>query len=177
MSGYRTYVFIDGGHIRSGLTRIGAQWENLNLRAPEQVAVREANKRRLTERLDHIEGVSTLRQDERISQPSGYGFYFRYHAEAFHGVPRDKLIAALWHEGIPCAGAFYEPVYKDPLFAWRDTGIDAGYSELSCPNAERAAYEQSVWLSHELFLGDEADIDDIATAIEKITTAWRENGP
>ncbi len=144
------------------------------LRLPEQVAVREANKRRLTERLDQIEGVSTLRQDERVTQPSGYGFYFRYHAEAFNGVPRDKLIAALWHEGIPCSGAFYEPVYKDSLFAWRDTGIDAGYSNLSCPNAERAAYEQSVWLSHELFLGTEADVDDIATAIEKITTAWRE---
>ena len=144
-------------------------------RLPEQVAVREANKRRLTERLDQIDGVSTLRQDERVTRPSGYGFYFRYHADTMGGVPRDKFIAALWHEGIPCSGAFYEPVYKDPLFAWRDTGIDAGYSQLSCPNAERAAYEQSVWLSHELFLGSEADVDDIATAVEKITTAWRKN--
>ena len=32
MAGMRTYVFIDGGHIRSGLTRIGASWESLNLR-------------------------------------------------------------------------------------------------------------------------------------------------
>ncbi len=143
-------------------------------RLPEQRELREQRKRQLTERLDAMPGVSTLRQDKRVTQPSGYGFYFRYHADECGGVRRDKLVAALWHEGIPCAGAFYEPVYKDSLFVTQDTSVDADYSNVSCPVAERAAYEQSVWLSHELFLGTEADVEDIATAVEKITTAWRE---
>lgn len=30
--GFRTYVFIEGGHIRAGLERIGASWPDLSLR-------------------------------------------------------------------------------------------------------------------------------------------------
>jgi dTDP-4-amino-4,6-dideoxygalactose transaminase len=141
-------------------------------RLPEQTALRERHKQRLTERLEEIEGVSTLRQDERMTRPSGYGFYFRYCAEACGGVPRNRFVAAMWHEGVPCHGEFYSPVYKDRLFAWRDTGLDVDYSAVHCPNAERAAAE-SAWLPHQLFLGSDDDVDDIATAIEKVTTAFR----
>ena len=141
-------------------------------RLSEQVERREANKLRLTKALDGIDGLSTLRMDERITQPSGYGYYFRYHADHFGGKPRDKFMVALRHEGLLCYGSFYEPVYKDKLFAWQDTPVDYDYVRVSCPNAERAAYEQSIWIPHELFLGDEADVYDIVTIIEKVTTAW-----
>ncbi len=142
-------------------------------RLPEQVRVREENKRLLTERLDQIDGVAILQQDERVTQPSGYGFYFKYCSESCGGVPRDKFVMALRSEGIPCHGAFYEPVYRDALFAWRDTAVPVDYSEVSCPVAERVAYEESVWLPHQLFLGTEQDVDDIAAAIEKVTAAYR----
>jgi hypothetical protein len=33
---------------------------------------------------------------------------------------------------------------------------------------ERAAYEESVWLLHRLFLGNRSDVDDIADAVEKV---------
>ncbi|MEX0785759.1 MAG: DegT/DnrJ/EryC1/StrS family aminotransferase [Dehalococcoidia bacterium] len=144
-------------------------------RLPEQTRLREEHKRRLTERLERIDGVSTLKQDERITQPSGYGFYFRYHRELCGDVSRNKFVAAMWHEGVPCHGEFYSPVYKDKLFAWRDTGLDVDYSEVHCPNAELAA-KQSVWLNHQMFLGTGEDVDDIAAAIEKVTTAFREGG-
>ena len=142
-------------------------------RLPEQVERREANKVRLTNALDGIDGLSTLTLDERITQASGYGYYFRYHAGHFGGNPRDKFMVALRHEGLLCYGAFYEPVYKDKLFAWQDTGVDYDYSRVSCPNAERAAYEQGIWIPHELFLGTEDDVDDIIACIEKVTTAYR----
>lgn len=142
-------------------------------RLPEQTRVREANKRRLTERLAQIEGVGTLRMDERVTQPSGYGFYFKYRADRCGGVPRDRFVAALRAEGIPCHGAFYEPVYKDPLFAWRDANAPVDYSAVRCPIAERAAYEEGVWLPHQLFLGTAEDVDDIARAVEKVTGAWQ----
>jgi len=142
-------------------------------RLPQQVGRREANKARLTEVIDGIDGLSTLKLDERITQPSGYGYYFRYHAEHFGERPRDKFMVALRHEGLLCYGAFYEAVYRDKLFAWQDTGVDFDYSRVSCPNAERAAYEQSIWIPHELFLGDGADVDDIVTIIKKVTEALR----
>ncbi len=142
-------------------------------RLPEQTRVREQNKRYLTERLAQIEGVATLREDERMTAPSGYGLYFKYCAETCGGVPRDKFVYALRAEGIPASGAFYDVVYRDPLFAWRDSGASVDYSSVRCPVAERAAYQESVWLPHQLFLGTTQDVDDIATAIEKVTRAWR----
>lgn len=141
-------------------------------RLPEQVRVREANKQRLTERLDRIEGVSTLRQDERVTQPSGYGFYFRYCAERCGGKSRNRFVAALRAEGIPCYGDFYSPVYKDTLFAWRDTNVQFNYSAVHCPVAERVAEQESVWLPHQLFLGTEQDVDDIARAVEKVVNGF-----
>ncbi len=111
--------------------------------------------------------------DERITQPSGYGYYLKFQSSACGGQPRDKFVAALRAEGILCYGAFYEPVYRERLFAWRDTAVAADYSEVSCPVAERAAYQASVWLPHQLFLGTKSDVDDIATAVEKVTAAWR----
>jgi len=44
------------------------------------------------------------------------------------------------------------------------------YSKCHCPISERAAYNESVWLPHFLLLGDEADVQDIACAIEKVVT-------
>jgi dTDP-4-amino-4,6-dideoxygalactose transaminase len=142
-------------------------------RLPEQQRVREANKAYLTERLQQIDGVETLRDDERMTTKSGYGFYFRYRAERCGGVPRDKFFFALRAEGIPASGAFYEPVYRDRLFAWRDTNVSVDYSAVSCPVAERAAYEESIWLPHHIFLGPREDVDDVVRAIEKVTAAFR----
>ena len=185
----RCHSYVDCGRLRPGDKPAGSQgvfgW-NYRItefqaaillvqleRLPEQVRVREENKRYLTERLSRIEGVATLKQDERVTVTSGYGFYFKYCAAACRGVPRNRFVSGLRAEGIPCHGAFYEPVYKDPLFMWQDAGVEADYSTVHCPVAERAAYEESVWLAHELFLGTRDDVDDIAGAIEKVTAAYR----
>ena len=142
-------------------------------RLREQVAIRHENTQYLTARLQQIEGISTLREDDRMTARSGYGFVFKYVPEAFGGTPRDAFAAALQAEGIPCYGAFYEPVYKSPQFAWRDAPASVDYSETFCPVAERAAYHECVWLPHQLFLGTREDVDDIAAAIEKVASAYR----
>ncbi len=142
-------------------------------RLPEQQRVREANKAYLMERLQQIESVETLREDDRMTTRSGYGFYFKYLSERCGARSRDDFFIALRYEGIPASGAFYEPVYRDKLFAWRDMNTGVDYSNVSCPIAERAAYEQSVWLPHQIFLGPREDVDDVVLAIEKVTEAFR----
>lgn len=137
-------------------------------RLGEQVERREKNARYLSHRLDQIEGIATLKLDERITRLSGYGYVFKYNQEHFQGVPRDAFVRALQAEGVPCYGAFYEPVYKSALFGWRDAPVPVDYSQTRCPVAERAAYQESVWLPHQLLLASEADMDDIADAIIKI---------
>lgn len=142
-------------------------------RLPQQQRVREANKSYLTERLQQIDGVETLREDDRMTTKSGYGLYFKYLSGRCGGKSRDEFFIALRYEGIPASGAFYEPVYRDKLFAWRDMNTGVDYSNVSCPIAERAAYEQSVWLPHQIFLGPREDVDDVVRAIEKVAGTFR----
>jgi dTDP-4-amino-4,6-dideoxygalactose transaminase len=185
----RCHAYVDCGRLRPGdkpsesqgvfgwnyrMTEFQAAVLRVQLeRLPEQQRLREQHKALLTERLAQIEGVSTLRMDDRFTAPSGYGYYFRYESDGCGGVPRDKFVAALRAEGIFCHGDFYGPVYKDSLFAWRDAGVDADYADVRCPVAERVASEESVWLPHQLFLGTEQDVEYIATAVRKVAEGFR----
>ncbi|MCP5110673.1 MAG: hypothetical protein GY953_07545, partial [bacterium] len=46
--------------------------------------------------------------------------------------------------------------------------LEVEFSRTDCPVSERLAYAESVWLPHFVLLGDETDVDDIVTAIEKV---------
>jgi hypothetical protein len=37
-----------------------------------------------------------------------------------------------------------------------------------CPVVERAAYQESVWLPHNILLGDERDVDQVVEAVSEI---------
>ncbi|MEX2247115.1 MAG: DegT/DnrJ/EryC1/StrS family aminotransferase [Dehalococcoidia bacterium] len=137
-------------------------------RLPEQVALRDGNVAHLERRIAGIEGISALRRDGRQDTKSGYGVVLRYNAAAWRGLPRDRFAWALYKEGMKLNGAFYTPVYKTPLFAWKDAPIEVDYSDVRCPVAEKAAYEEMIWLPHEVFLGDESDIDDLCDGILKL---------
>lgn len=137
-------------------------------RLPEQVDRRNRNIAHLERRVRAIEGVGTLPHDERMTTRSGYGIILRYDERAWDGIPRDRFAWALYKEGMKLNAAFYTPVYSTPLFAWKDAQIEVDYSRVSCPVAERAAGKEMIWLPHEIFLGDERDMDDLCDGIEKL---------
>ena len=146
-------------------------------RLPEQTELRAARAERLSEGLARIPGISLLRRDERLTTQAIYQFVFKYDPEAFGGASRNRFVAALEAEGIPSDGLFYEPIYRSALFnidprdfpalQSRGTG-DLPWAETRCPVAERAAYEESVWLPHQLLLGSPEDVDQIVEVVEKI---------
>ncbi|MBI5285704.1 MAG: DegT/DnrJ/EryC1/StrS family aminotransferase [Chloroflexi bacterium] len=137
-------------------------------RLPEQIETRNRNIAHLEQRLAQLEGVSTLPHDDRMTTRSGYGVVLRYDEAAWRGVSRDRFARALYAEGMRIHGAFYTPVYRNPLFAWRDAPIEVDYTDIHCPVAEKAAGKEMIWLPHEIFLGTTADVDDLCDAIEKI---------
>jgi dTDP-4-amino-4,6-dideoxygalactose transaminase len=143
-------------------------------RLGEQTALRAARGARLGEGLAKIGGLSRLRRDERLTTQAIYQYVFKYDPRAFGGASRNRFVAALEAEGVPCDGLFYEPIYRSALFnidAKDFLQLDAGrlpWAEAHCPVAERAAYEESVWLPHQILLGSESDIDDVLEAIDKI---------
>jgi dTDP-4-amino-4,6-dideoxygalactose transaminase len=146
-----------------------AQLERLD----EQTFLRERRIQQLEAGLRQLEGLELLPRDPRITRQASYHFVFKFHAEAFHGLHRDAFVAALNAEGIPSDGRFYEAVYRSSLFEFAAEKFPAWAQvkhDFHCPVAERAGYEESIWLPHQLFLGSEQDVDDILTAIGKIKT-------
>lgn len=147
-------------------------------RLPAQAKIRQKNMEYFEKRLNGTPGLGFLKRDPRQTRIAAYQFVFKYSAERLGGIPRASFLGALQMEGIPCDGLFYEPVYKSALFpvepkdfpalSWgRETALDLK-TLYHCPVSERAAYEESVWLPHHLFLGSRKDEDDIAGAVLKV---------
>jgi dTDP-4-amino-4,6-dideoxygalactose transaminase len=153
---------------------LGAQLERMT----KQGAIREKNMKRFEARLQKTEGIGLLKPDPRITRLAPYGYVMKYFAEKVKEIPRAAFVAAMQLEGVHCDGLFYEPVYKSSLFpvdatdfpalSWgRDKALDLR-SMYSCPESEKAAYQEAVWFPHQHFLGTTKDVDDIADAIHKV---------
>lgn len=147
-------------------------------RHAELAAAREANMKYFESHLQNIPAVGLLKPDPRITRLAPYGFVMKYLGEKRNGIPRAAFVAALQLEGIPCDGLFYEPVYKSSLFpvqasdfpalSWgREKPLDLR-NMYSCPESERAAYQEAVWFMHQLFLGGKQDVDAIVDGIHKV---------
>lgn len=148
-------------------------------RLPEQHERRARNLERFEAGIAGVPGLSTLPRDERVSLRTAYQVIVRYDSEGFAGVPRDAAIRALHAEGVPCSGRFYVPLPEDPLFAMdarTNPLVRAGhdYRGQEFPVARRAAYQEAIWLPHELFLGDAGDVDDLVAAFAKVQAAAAE---
>lgn len=143
-------------------------------RLDEQHQIRARNASRLSTAIEDIDGLVNLRIDDRVTTQAIYQFVFRFDDEAFAGIDRDVFVAALEAEGVPADGRFYESLPVSELLqpdaarypAWSAALAEAPTAD--CPNAEHAAYRESVWLPHQLLLGTEAEVDDIVEAVLKV---------
>jgi dTDP-4-amino-4,6-dideoxygalactose transaminase len=143
-------------------------------RLDEQTELRALRAARLSEGLAKIDGITLLKRDARLTTQAIYQYVFKYNSQTFGGASRNRFVAALEAEGVPCDGLFYEPIYRSVLFqvdAKDFLQLEANHlpwAKAHCPVAERAAYQESVWLPHQILLGDESDVDDVIEAILKI---------
>lgn len=157
-----------------------SQWQAAILlaqmtRLEEQSARREENARYLSQGLAEL-GLRPLARDPRVTQHAWHLFIFRYDARLARGAKREAFIEAMKAEGIPCAPG-YVPLYttnavrrgtEDNL---RWIGRDLREIERlhrPCPVAERACYEEAVWLGQNVLLGTRADMDSIVEAAAKV---------
>jgi len=147
-------------------------------RLPEQAALRERNAAYLDEQLSKIDGVRPMGPDPRITRNAYHGYIFRYDARQFNGAPKAKFLQAVGAEGVPLAGLYGKPLYKEKLFQdlmlpasplahlFHGHGID--YASLHLPVVERISVEESIWVGQRLLLGTKEDMDDIVAAIAKV---------
>ena len=129
-------------------------------RLPEQTHIRAANAAYLRERLREVPGLRMPEDDPRIGNQPYYLLSFWYDAEAFEGLPRETVLAALQAEGVPFKATYPHPLYRNPVFG-------ESYAGLNLPVSERACRE-GVWLGQAPLLGERSDIDDVVEALDKV---------
>jgi dTDP-4-amino-4,6-dideoxygalactose transaminase len=88
-------------------------------------------------------------------------FMMRYDPAKFGGLSRERFMAALQAEGVPCSTGYARPLYEQPPLAEPYSRV------LPCPVAEQACRE-AIWLTQNLLLAEPEEMDDVAAAIVKI---------
>ncbi len=172
----------DGNFIQSGnyrLTEFQAAIlvEGLK-RLPEQNRTRDENGIHMNALLQNIQGVSSMRRDQRETKETYFNFAFRYHKDEFKGLPVEKFRKALESELGIGVDASYEPLNNCSLYVpltkpsrhklseqyW--TALDPSRFEL--PVCERIHKEESVCFHHKVLMGNKTDMEEIAEAIKKV---------
>jgi dTDP-4-amino-4,6-dideoxygalactose transaminase len=132
-------------------------------RLPEQLNRRARNAAVLDRQLGDSGIVRPPAVDPRVTV---HGYYL-YVLRLDGSMPRDLFLRALEAEGIPGACAYPHPLYRNTVFD------SLRHRVTDCPEGERFCRE-CFWVSHEILLADEADLDDFARAVEKIRDASSE---
>ncbi len=148
-------------------------------RLEEHTRRRQENVLYLNGELSQMPGLTTMREDERVTRRAYYGYQLLYDAEEFEGPARRRFMEALSAEGVPCRGGYAQPLYRYWLFQRSGEGREycplscpyygqqRDYTEVSLPNAERICRE-SVCMGHRVLLGTHADMEDIVAAFRKV---------
>lgn len=153
-------------HVRLGTNCRVTGWQAAVLmaqlaRLPGQLEKRARNAAILGRKLDATGVLVPPAVDERVTVHGFHLYILRLDPTALPGLSRDLMVEALAAEGIPGVSGYPRPVYGNKLFdAYPHHGIP-------CFEAERFCRE-CFWVSHEIMLADEPDLDDFVRAIVKI---------
>ena len=135
------------------------------------------NAQYLTSKIKDIPGIIPCRLYEGTTKAAYHLYPFRYKKEHFNNAPRQKFLAALSAEGVPCSGG-YGPQYRDGLIevalnsknfkrSFSKARLDRYRKELDYPGNDQLCQE-AVWIGQNMLLTAKRDMDDIADAIAKI---------
>jgi dTDP-4-amino-4,6-dideoxygalactose transaminase len=143
----------------------------------QETAIRRAGADYLGAELKQIAGITPVRLPEN-SRAVWHLYPFRYDAQGFNGLSRDKFMKALSAEGVPCSSVYREQ-YNDGLL---DEAINSrGFKRLwgsSRLKAYRDSFQElkgnqqvcatTVAIGQTLLLADRSNLEHIIAAIRKI---------
>lgn len=142
-------------------------------RLEEELVKRDGNGLYLAEILKEIEGITPLLRAPEATKHSYHLFPFKYDRSKFNGLSKKEFAAILAAEGVPCFMGYPEPIYRQPVFQEKNffsyvIPESVSYTNVSCPECEKACHEEGMWISQNAFLGDKKDMEKIAEAVHKI---------
>jgi dTDP-4-amino-4,6-dideoxygalactose transaminase len=144
-------------------------------RLDEQTRRRHQNARVLDRELSKIPGITPQKRDERCTRNGQYAYIFHVDKKQFAGISTERFIEAMNAEGVPNQ-ASYPPLHELHMFRngeYRKCLSEAARKEThaflnqSFPSTQRAAWD-TVWIPQPALLGDDQDMHEIVTAIQKI---------
>jgi len=143
----------------------------------QDTATRGANADYLGAALKQIPGITPVRLPEN-SRAVWHLYPFRYDAQAFNGLSRDKFMKALSAEGVPCSSVYREQ-YNDGLLdeainsrgfkrLWSSERLKAYRDSFQELKGNRQVCATTVAMTQNMLLAERSDIDHIAEAVRKI---------
>jgi|GEM_PF-30919 len=153
-----------------------------NLRASEYVAAvllhrmetLEAEQQKRFERfkllmklLEEITCVEALGLGPGVIRHGVYMFVMRYHPENCAGLVLEDFLTAVGSEGIPIYRCYAETLSQQPVLQRMAEEHPDYLRVLPTPVSDQAVKE-IIYLSHQIFLGTETDITEIAAAFRKV---------
>ena len=150
-----------------------AQMEQMD----ERVNRRDANAQYLNGKLAVLPGVRPMKRYPQVTRQSYYAFTFRYDSAAWDGIPGRVFRRALSAELGVGVGGTYEPLNNCSLYrphTKRRHSLNESYwqaidpTRFALPVCEKAFLDECVSFSQPTLLSEEADMDQIAQAVEKL---------
>ncbi len=143
----------------------------------QETAIRRANADYLGTALKEIAGITPVRLPEN-SRAVWHLYPFRYDAQPFHGLARDKFIKALVAEGVPCSSVYHEQ-YNDGLLdeainsrgfkrLWSSARLKAYRDSFQELKGNRQVCATTVAIPQNVLLAERSQMDHILAAIRKI---------
>ncbi|WP_338868897.1 DegT/DnrJ/EryC1/StrS family aminotransferase [Spirosoma sp. SC4-14] len=149
-------------------------------RLDAETTTRNTNAAYLKNKIRHIPGIVPYKLYDSVTRGAFHLFPFRYQKEAFKGLSREVFLKALTAEGIPCSKGYatlnnmpylndafqsknFQKMYPKEMLSFR-TYVERNH----CPQNDRLCNEEAVWFTQNMLLGSQSDMDEIASAIEKI---------
>ncbi|MDO8542384.1 MAG: DegT/DnrJ/EryC1/StrS family aminotransferase [Opitutaceae bacterium] len=148
-------------------------------RLEPQSRTREQNAQYLTAQLRQIPGILPAKMYPGCTRNAYHLYMFRFKAAEFGGgMSRANFLKALSAEGVPCSPGYtplnkeafvkaavaskaYQRIYPAKLLAdWE--------ARNRCPANDKLC-DEAVWFTQPMLLGTRKDMDDIVTAVRKIS--------
>lgn len=186
----RAYSFHNVGRARRGGQRWGHHSLGFNIRPNEYIAAillhrlqkleaeqqrRANNFHRLRDYLGDVSCVRPLGIGRGVQRHGVHMCVLRYDSEECGGLSIEDFISTLQAEGLPLNRGYTATMAQQPALQLIAEKHPKYLRVLDTPVSD-AATKNMLFLSHDIFLGDDSDMQEVAAAFRKVQTRYNAKG-